>query len=371
MSDAPDPPTGQSLCLSSGPEEDIEAVGYRAVFRAAPDGILLVDPEGRILDLNPKAEELFRWEREELVGERVEVLVPEGVRGAHARHREGYREDPEPRPMGVGMELRGRRKDGTEFPVEISLSPVRREGRTFVIAVVRDVTQRNRLRDFGAGALRATEEERRRIARELHDDVAQRVATVLLRLRLAERAEGAAERDEILATARRELADCSEAIRRLARGLRPPALEDAGLAAALRSHVRDRLEDEELDVELEVAEGRGDDVGEDLELVVYRVVQEALSNVVRHADADSVRIRVARAEGRLVAEVEDDGRGFEFEGPIETLDGGLGLLGMRERAHAVGGELEIDTGPGEGTLVRLEAPLSGGASSRTREGIHG
>lgn len=371
MTDASDPATRPCVPSPAEPDAGIEAVGYRAVFRAAPDGILLVDPEGRIRDLNPKAEELFRWDREELVGERVELLVPEGVREAHVRHRERYADDPRPRPMGIGMELRGRRKDGTEFPVEISLSPVRRDGRTFVIATVRDVTQRNRLRDFGAGALRATEEERRRIARELHDDVAQRVATVLLRLRLAERAEDEAERDEILDTAREELADCSEAIRRLARGLRPPALEDAGLAAAVRSHVRDRLGGETLEAEVEVTDGPDAAVDPDLELVVYRVVQEALSNVVRHADADRVRVRVVRDGDRIVAEVEDDGRGFELPGPVETLDDGLGLIGMQERAHAVGGELEIDTVPGEGTRVRMEAPLRGGRRPRTEEGDRG
>lgn len=349
----------------------MEEVGYRSVFRAAPDGILLVDPGGRIRDLNPKAEELFGWEREELVGEPVEVLVPEGVRGAHVRHRERYHDDPRPRPMGIGMELRGRRRDGTDFPVEISLSPVRQDGRTFVIATVRDVTRRNRLRDFGAGALRATEEERRRIARELHDDVAQRVATVLLRLRLARRAGSGSERDEILDGIREELSECSEAIRRLARGLRPPALEDAGLATALRSHVRERLEGEDLEPDLDVADA-GETADRDLQLVVYRVVQEALSNAVRHADADRVSIRVRRIGGRLVAEVEDDGRGFELSGPVESLDeGGLGLIGMQERAHAIGGELEIDTAPGEGTLVRMVAPLAGGSDTRIRKGDHG
>lgn len=370
MTDAADPPTGQPVRRPADPDEGIEAVGYRAVFRAAPDGILLVGPDGRIRDLNPKAEKLFGWEGDEIVGEPVEVLVPEGTREAHARHRERYHEDPAPRPMGVGLELRGRRRDGTDFPVEISLSPVRRAGRTYVIATVRDVTQRNRLRDFGAGALRAMEEERRRIARELHDDVAQRVATVLLRLRLFERAEDDAERDEILATARRDLAECSEAIRRLARGLRPPALEDAGLATAIRSHVRDRLEGEGLEAEVDVAEGGGG-ADLDLQLVVYRVVQEALSNVVRHAGAETVSVRVRRAGGRVVAEVEDDGRGFELDGPIESLEGGLGLIGMQERAHAVGGELEIDTAPGEGTLVRMEVPDPAGPYARGREGAHG
>lgn len=370
MSDAVESRKQRAEERPSRPDAGVDAADYRAVYRAAPDGILLVGREGRVRDLNPKAEELFGYERDELVGEPVEALVPEGVRELHRRERREYVDDPEPRPMGIGMELRGRRKDGTEFPVEISLSPVRRDGETLVIAMVRDVTQRKRLRDFGAGAVRAAEEERRRIARELHDDVAQRVATLLLRLRLAQRAERTSEKDEILEQIRDELLECSEAIRRLARGLRPPALQDAGLDAAIRSHVRERLDGEDLAVELELA-GVGERVDEDVQLVVYRVVQEALSNTLRHAEADRVRIRLGLRDERVVAEVEDDGRGFDFSEPIESLEGGLGLLGMKERANAVGGKLELRSEPGRGTLVRMWAPLEAADTSRTPEDDRG
>lgn len=370
MDDARDPTSERTRSAPSDPEAAMDADEYRAVFRAAPDGILLVDRQGRIRDLNPQAEELFGYDEDELRGEPVEILVPEGVREAHRRQRRAYADDPEPRPMGIGMELRGRRKDGTDFPVEISLSPVRRGDDPLVIAMVRDVTRRQRLRHFGAGALRAAEEERRRIARELHDDVAQRVATVILRLRLARRAERESERDEILDGIREELTQTSEAIRRLARGLRPPALEDAGLTAALQSHVRERLDGEEVAADIEV-DPLGDEVDEDLQLVVYRVVQEALSNVVRHAGAERVRIAVARRDARVVAEVEDDGRGFEFSGPVESLDGGLGLLGMHERANAVGGELDIEAELGEGTLVRMTVPVPEGRRSHGQEGTDG
>lgn len=334
------------------------AVEYRAVFEASPDGILVVDEQGRIRDLNPQAEELFGYGRAELVGEPVETLVPEGARSVHTREREAYVRNPEPRPMGIGMELTGLRKDGREFPVEISLSPLRRgeDDGLLVIATVRDVSQRKRLRAFGAGALHAAEEERRRIARELHDDVAQRVATLIIRLRLAQREAVSEEREAMFEGIREELLECSEAIRRLARGLRPPALEDAGIATAIRAHVRERLGHEEIEVSLdaEPVDGALDD---DVKLALYRIVQESLSNVVRHAGAGRVRISVRRADGEILAEVEDDGSGFSFAGEVDGSGERLGLLGMQERANIIGGRLEISTEPGSGTLVRVRVPV--------------
>lgn len=330
---------------------------YRAVFEAAPDGILIVDHEGVVRELNRQAEELFGYEREELLGTEVESLVPEMQREAHRQHRHAYAEDPTSRPMGAGLDLEGRRRDGSTFPVEISLSPMRREGRLFVIAAVRDVTRQQRLRDFGLGAVRAAEEERQRIARELHDDVAQRVATLIVRLRLAERTGDPARRSELFEELRSEMVECSEAIRRVARGLRPPALEDVGLATALRSHVRQRTEHESLDVEV-TADPLEGELDEDRQLVLYRIVQEALTNVIRHADARRARVVLTRRGGEVTAEVIDDGRGFEWPESLHRLDGGLGLLGMQERAHAVGGEVEIESEPGSGTRVRARVPMT-------------
>ena len=145
---------------------------YDAVFRASPDGIVVVDETGRIRDVNPMAEQLFGYSRAELVGEEIETLVPGRVRGVHTANRLRYMTSPTARPMGIGMELAALRRDGSEIPVEISLSPLDTAQGVLVIATVRDVTQRRQLRDFGAAALRASEAERKHIARELHDDTA-------------------------------------------------------------------------------------------------------------------------------------------------------------------------------------------------------
>jgi signal transduction histidine kinase len=262
------------------------------------------------------------------------------------------------------MELSARRRDGSEFPVEISLSPWSSGDEALVIATVRDVTQRKRLRDLNVAALGAAEAERKRIARELHDDTAQRISALLLRLRLAEREAAARGIDLGLEGFRDELAACGEGVRRIARGLRPPELEDAGVVAALRAHARALRDGNGLDVQVE-ADPVDDLLDSNGRLVLYRVVQEALANVVRHSGAERAFVTVRRDEEGVVVEVRDQGRGF-VEGTVSTtLGGGLGLVGMQERAAGVGGRVRVTSETGKGTTVHIVVP-SGAESGSTR-----
>lgn len=336
---------------------ETEAV-YRRIFEAAPDGVLIVDRDGRIVEANPAAERLFGYDPGELTGRAVEILVPEGVRRRHPAHRSRFHGHPDARPMGAGLQLHGQTRDGSRFPVEISLSPVVHQGEECVIATVRDVTERNRLRDFGAGALRASEEERQRIARELHDDTAQHLATLLVRLRILERSDTPDEWREAVGYVRDELKACAEGVRRIARGLRPPELEDAGVVAALRAHMRIVGEGSPVDTSLE-----GEPVDAllppDARLVLYRVVQEAVSNAIRHSGGERVEVTVRRAGEVVEAEVRDDGKGFSRQEVRGSELRGLGLIGMKERATMVGGQVSIESRPGLGTRVRVEIPIQG------------
>lgn len=336
----------------------LTAEEYRAVFEAAPDGVLVVCRDGLIRDCNPQIETLFGYAREELLGETVEMLVPDAFKGAHVEHRTRFVKNPHARPMGAGMDLRARRKDGGEFPVEISLSPwyTDLEGGMRVVCTVRDITDRKRLRDFSEGALRSVEEERQRIARELHDDTAQRLATLLLRIRVLCRVQDEEERLEGLEQVRAEILETAEGVKRIARGLRPPELADVGLSSALQAHLRGVRESTGLDVEAEIEEV-GHLLSDEAQLALYRIVQESLSNVVRHSGADVARVVVRSRAGGVEARVEDGGRGFS-RARVEEEGGGLGLVGMRERAVMLGGRVTVDTTPGEGTRVKIELPAS-------------
>ena len=207
-------------------------------------------------------------------------------------------------------------------------------------------------RRAGSAALHAQEEERARVARDLHDEVNQSLTGLLLRLEAAREAAPLELEDELAETK----ALANQAMRELlslARQLRPTALDDLGLAAAIGGQV-EQLGRGEIEARLEV-EGDFSDLGDDAQLVVYRVAQEALSNAARHSGATEVEVRLRRAgDGGVALEVTDDGRGFAFD----EQQRGLGIGGMRERALLVGGELTIESRPDAGTTVRLTVPPS-------------
>lgn len=326
----------------------------RAVFDASPDGLLVVGSDGIIRGANQRVEGLFGWSPAELAGQPIEVLVPEDLRGGHEGHRSTFMEHPHTRPMGVGLDLRARRKDGSTFPAEISLSPWRRdEGTPRIVCTVRDVTETRRLRTFSVGALRATEAERQRISRELHDDIAQRLATLVLSVRRLAEEDDHDARQVLGEAVRSDVIDTSDAVRLMARALRPPELEEVGLALAIQAHARRVREATGFDVVTEL-EAVGELLDETRSLAVYRIVQEALSNAKRHSGADGAVVRLASEGGRVVAEVEDSGRGFIV--PAVGGADGLGIIGMQERAEMIRGSLELDSAPGQGTRVRIVVP---------------
>jgi PAS domain S-box-containing protein len=332
---------------------------FRVVFEASPDGILIIDGQGQIHELNPRALVMFGYAREEILGQSIEILVPKSVRGRHPEMRAGYMARPASRPMGAEMELRAVRRDGHEIPVEVALRPCEVRGHPFVMAVVRDVSETRRLRNLGTATLRATEDERQRIARELHDDTAQVLTALMLRLEVLSRIRDEEQRQVLMNEMHDDLSELVDGVRRLARGLRPPALEDVGVASAIRSHVRRAVEGTGVREVLDL-DPVDRVLGPEAQLVVYRVVQEALSNVLRHAEATTVTISL-KLEGapgarQVVALVSDDGKGFEVDG-IFLRGSGLGLIGMEERAKIAGGSLLLSSDPARGSRVRLRIPV--------------
>jgi two-component system sensor histidine kinase UhpB len=209
----------------------------------------------------------------------------------------------------------------------------------------------NERRRSGQLVLRAQEEERKRIARDLHDEVNQALTALLLRVEAATQAAPPELKEELEET--KQLANqAMDQLMDLARQLRPAALDDHGLAAALAGHVREYDKRGPAKAYFRVDSQLGQ-LPQDVELVIYRVAQEALTNASRHAGAEEIEVFLGREDSRVILEVVDDGRGFTFA----EESNGLGLSGMRERALLVDGNLEVDSRPGKGTTVKLEVPV--------------
>ena len=329
---------------------------YEALLESAPDAIVIIDERGRIQIVNSEAEKMFGYARGELVGHEVEMLVPDRLKQIHVENRCRYTANPKRRPMGIGLDLSARRSDGKEFPVEISLSPARTDDELLIIAVIRDVTSRRRLEQAArnARAISAQEHERLRIARDLHDEIAQALSGIAFGLRQIEsaaRLETARERARRLGE---EAAGAMRELRRVAEHLRPDELADLGLADSLERMADGR---QKLNPKPKIVfHGRASDprLEPEAELAVYRVVQEALTNAIKHAEANRIEIDLMESNSSIVATVRDDGCGFDVDACVEK---GLGLSGMRERARLLGGDLKIDSAAGRGTEVALRLPL--------------
>ena len=298
---------------------------------------------------------MFGWSRDELVGESVEKLVPGALRDDHRRHRSAYRRDPSSRPMGVGMELQAVGKDGVAFPVEISLGPsTDPSGALLVVCVVRGVAQSEVLRRVAAARVVTTESERKRIARELHDDVKQSITATQLHIEALVGMTGATDRAvEMVAGIQDELVRCHDALDRVIGDLMPVELDGHALHFALSILCR-RVEDDGFVVERDI-QRVGDVLDAQGRLGVFRIVQEALSNARRHSGAECATVAYGLEDGRLVAEVSDRGKGFSPRALEPHLS--VGLVGMRERSQVIGARLTVASVPGDGTSVRVEMPV--------------
>jgi hypothetical protein len=468
------------------------------IFESAPDTILLVSADGRIARANSQAVRMFGYPREAITGKPVDDLLPGRLREGHARHRAGFTAQPHLRAMGSGMKLHAQRSDGSEFPVDVTLGPLRIDDKVLVICIVRDITERvqaeaerkelldvleaslnelyifdpdtlrllyvnqSALRNLGysAEAMRAmtpldlkpeftaasfrervapllrgeqeaamfqthhrradgtlypvevhlqlvgqdtgrvflavifditerrqaeqalrdytgqlrqlslrmfetAENERRRLARELHDRIGQNVAALSLNLSMM--------RGELSEDCRRQvnarlddseslLQQTAQLVRNVLADLRPPGLDELGLVAALKEHARQvagrvgfsaAVSGSELSLRLPPA----------TEITLFRIVQEAFANIAKHAHATAVAVTLEAGPDTAVLTVADNGCGFDPMARPAQPTSSLGLVSMRERAEAIGARLRIESAPGQGTRVIVEAPRAAPDSS--------
>lgn len=219
------------------------------------------------------------------------------------------------------------------------------------------VEKQAKLTEMSSRVIAAQEDERRRLARELHDDAGQNLTSVLLGLTRLQHATSIDELRETLPSLRERLGEALEGLRGLARALRPSVLDDLGLAAAIRSSIQEfeRATPVRVDTNLDGLDGR---LSPQTEIVLYRVFQEAIINVVKHANATTAKVQAERHGQNVRLSVEDDGRGFDPSAPA-LKERGLGLFSMAERLALVDGVLHVHSMPGKGALIVAEVPVDG------------
>ena len=469
----------------------------RSLLESAPDALVITSEEGIIRLVNSQTERMFGYKREELLGQSIEILLPQRFRNVHRSHRSSYVVGPKPRPMGAGLELFAMRRDGSDFPVEISLSPSRTEDGMFITAAVRDITERKKaeeriqmlaqtltsmnecvcitdlnkciisvnpaflktygyeeseilrqdvsilesqqtshssessgtrawkgdwtgdlsnrkkngeefpvllsiasvhnktgapvayvfisrdvseqkalqrqvyqieqqrtqdLQRFAASIQQAQEEERRRISRELHDDLSQRLSGMALGIQVLEdrvpvRSAGIQAKLKVL---KAQIDAMITEVRRISSNLRPTSLDDFGLLTALQLLCKERETTSGFKIAFQADAVVAERHDVHLEIAVYRIVQEALTNAAKHANAKNVRVQLKQEDRAFVLAVEDDGRGFD-ESAMQArkrTERGLGLVSMKERSEHFGGTFRIQSMPGKGTRVEVEIPLT-------------
>lgn len=350
---------------------------FEALFNSSPNGVLVVDSQGRIALLNAQVRADFGYATEELVGKPVEVLVPERFRQSHLKLRHALALKPYLRSVEAERGLYARRKDGSEFPVEVGLNPINSGAEKLVMITVVDISVRQRAAEQLAAAnadrdrlrrrfIDAQEQERLRLARELHDQTGQGLTAVMLRIKAMESSVAEAERPS-LRLLRMELEQVGRTLHHVAWELRPASIDELGLASALGNYVAEWSAQTKIEADFYCDDSGIDALSDEKSTTIYRVVQEALTNVAKHArQASSVSVVIERAGAQLRLTIEDDGSGFEAD-PQTLLrggrDGGLGLAGMRERLTLIGAEFEVESSPGVGTTIFARIPLESARSA--------
>ena len=358
--------SGNDITLRKQSEQalrDSEAK-YRRLHESLRDALATADLSGKIIDCNPAFCALVGYSAEELRRMTYKDLTPESWQEAEA---EIVTQQVLTRGYSGVYEKEYRRKDGQVFPVELRTFAILDEARTptGMWAIVRDISERKRaeaaLRLLAQRLRHAQDEEQRRIARELHDSTAQRLAAATMSLgRLEDLVAPASEQvQKLLHESLQLIEQCSQEVRTISYLLHPPFLEQLGLGPALRAYAEGFAKRSGIEVGIEIAPNLPR-FSSEVELALFRVAQESLGNVYRHSGSRRAWLRLTNG-GDLMLEIEDEGRGL----PPEVLTAvrstgvatGVGIAGMHERLDLVGGTLDITSSPG-GTTVSAIVPVS-------------
>jgi two-component system, NarL family, sensor histidine kinase DevS len=320
------------------------------LLESAPDAMVIVASDGRIMLANAETDQMFGYRRQALIGREVEMLISPQFEGRHKRRRTSFFANPKPRRMGVGLQLWGLRCNGAEFPIEVSLSPLRTDQGVLVSAAIRDITEQLAVQSELADARAKAEvfAERDRIAGELQDRAIQRVFAVGLALQATIPRARSADVQQRLNAAVDDLHAVVQDFRRAIFGLRDGSTDITGLRQRLDEVIGQLSGNLDTTVQYK---GPLSVVEATLAEHAEAVVKEAISNAVRHSEATKVTVAIDVAD-ELCIDVVDNGKGI----PLNII--GRGLVNLRQRAEAAGGTLTIGDRAGGGAWLRWVAPLS-------------
>jgi len=394
----------------------VSEIRYRRLFESAHDGVLLLDPEtGRITDANPFMTELLGYPRDQLLGKELFEIGLLKDEAASRKMFQKLKRNHEIRYEDLPLEG----KDGRQHEVEVVANSYQENGRAVIQCNIRDIAERKRaeaahqrlavvtasnlklqkeiarrqaveaalqqseqqqsqllrqsqlqqqrLRHLSHQILHAQEEERKRISRELHDVVAQ--ALVGINVHVSALTQGNGGDPEVLerkiACMHQVLEESLDIVHRFARQLRPAMLDDLGLIPALQAFLKGFMEDTGVRASLK-AFGGIEQASDAVRTVLYRVAQEALTNVARHAKASRADVSIQRLDGCIRMEIKDDGHGFKVNAKSSARKHQrLGILGMRERVEMIGGTFCVESAPGHPTTVRVDLPAGKEGSKKS------
>jgi PAS domain S-box-containing protein len=340
----------------------------RALLDSSPLAIAATDLDKRMTIWNTAAERMFGWAEHEVLGRRSPIVPRE-----EEEHVESLFDDLWRGEAVVDLETRRVRSDGTLLDVSLSLAPLRDANGELsgTVGVFSDVTERKRARDELQRSLellrtanddrkrllerlvRAQEEERQRIAADIHDDSVQVLTALALRLGISASRVQEPETAKMLSEAEQATQTAIERLRLLMFELRPPALDRDGLVEALRLYLDQTQEGHGLEYDLEA--GLTSEPDPESRAIIYRIAHEAIVNVTKHAQATRVEVKIEERAGGIWVRVKDDGRSFSLDQAMARV-GHVGLESMRERAELSGGWWKVDSSPEEGTAIQFFLP---------------
>ncbi len=348
---------------------------FRDLVENLDDGVAIADENGNYLFVNQNFSKITGYSATELMKMTGwDLSRPEDLVNLENKIRDRM----QGQSVDTDYERIIVRKDGTEIPVEISTTTTIWQGDKCPMAIIRDISERKlveqekdmllkqvqeaneRLKSLGKELINSQEAERKRISQELHDELGQALTAISLDLGIIEQnlhPETPPEIKDRLFDTKKNADELDQMIRELALDLRPSLLDDLGLLPTLNWYVKRFSQRAKIEVEVEV-NGEEKRLSNEIETALYRIVQEALTNVVKHAKAKKVGLRIDKRADVVMVIIKDDGKGFDLNTLQlpETSTRGLGLIGMADRTALVGGDFKIYTKPGEGTRIEVEIP---------------